>query len=146
MAKCSASGPSARTGKKVNAPMIRTVPASTPPKRRPSVRIVPTVIGTSFLAAIEPASASIKTIDTYRPRPITTAPLAFIQGVFAAIPAKADPLLAACEVYMYISSLKPCELGFEIALRSSEKANVAAMKNRINIGCIRNAAAASLTS
>ena len=27
-------------------------------------RMVPTVIGTSFLAAIEPASASIKTIDT----------------------------------------------------------------------------------
>src|ERR1700736_3781403 len=98
MAKCSAIGPSARTGKKVSAPMISTVPASTPPKRRPSVFIVPTVIGTSFLAAIEPARASIRTIETYRPRVTTVPRLAFHQLVLPFSPANADPLLAAVDV------------------------------------------------
>ena len=58
MIKCSTTGPNANAGTKVNAPTKIMVPISSITNNGVCVGKVPTVVGTVFFAANEPAIAS----------------------------------------------------------------------------------------
>ena len=100
-------GPRIATGMNSSAPTIKTVPSSTTPKRKVSVRNVPADSGVARFAANEPAMASGAMIGMNRAKSITR-PVAIFHGtVLSPSPSNPDPLLAAAELYSYRISLKP---------------------------------------
>ena len=68
-----------------------------PTNRPPSVGKVPAEVGTIFLAASDPAIASIGMIIRKRPMNIASPRVEFQNGVLADRPAKALPLLPVAE-------------------------------------------------
>ena len=77
--------------------MIRITPITRPTNRPPWVGNVPAEAGTIFLAASDPAMASIGMIIRKRPMNIARPRVVFQNGVLADRPAKALPLLPVAE-------------------------------------------------
>src|SRR5947208_1147708 len=92
-ARWSAIGPSTTAGRNDRAPTRSTVPRSIPANVRSSVRRVPLVWGTRFLAARDPAIASGRTIAGNRPSSRTTPVATFQAGVLSPSPSNPEPLL-----------------------------------------------------
>src|SRR6266545_1499233 len=107
MSKCSRMGPKLRAGKNVNAPTITTTPSKSTVNSGVVTGKVPRDGGIYFFCARLPAMASMGMIIMKRPTSIVIAPVVLYQDVLVVSPAKAEPLLAACEVYEYIISLSP---------------------------------------
>src|SRR5262245_19147191 len=77
-------------------------------KMGPLVGSVPGPGGAAFLPAMAPASASAGRIIQKRPKSMARPRAVLYQGVFALMPAKAEPLLAVALVKAYRISLRPC--------------------------------------
>ena len=83
MLKCSATGPSVITGKKVRAAKITTTNTKITEKLMPSVCNVPMDSLTNFFFTRDPAIASCKTIDMYLPNNITSPVVIFQNTVLS---------------------------------------------------------------
>ena len=98
ISRCSRIGPRLRAGKNVSAPTIRITPISSTVNSGVVTGNVPREGGTYFLRARLPAIASMGMIIRKRPINMVNAPAVLYQSVFVVRPAKAEPLLPACEV------------------------------------------------
>src|SRR5439155_4651535 len=95
---------------------------------------VPADAGTGCLRPSEPAIASTGIIRKKRPTSIAIAPVALYQSVFPVRPPNAEPLLLACEVNAYVTSLSPCGPGFAIELSACFSTIDAPAKPRMTTG------------
>src|SRR5262249_16552591 len=109
-------GPSATTGKYVSPTTITTTPVSSAANRPVFVGNVPADGGVGCLRPSEPAIASTGIISMNRPTSIESAPGRLYQLVSPVRPANAEPLLFACDVNAYVTSVRPCGPGFAIEL------------------------------
>src|SRR5437899_4180117 len=107
-------GPRLSAGKKVSAPTIKMTDTSSTLKSGPVIGKVPRDSGTVFLEARFPAIARMGITAKKRPASMTTPMLALYQSVLALMPANADPLFPAAEVYAYRICEKPCGPGLVI--------------------------------
>src|ERR1700755_1579349 len=89
-------------------------PTSMPTNSGLCVSIVPALAGTGCCLASERARPSAKISGANRPISITMPPTVLYQIVFVVRPAKADPLLLACEANAYMISVRPCGPGLSI--------------------------------
>src|SRR5580765_4282782 len=94
---CSAIGPNASAGRKVNAPITMTVQASSTMNSGVCVGSVPADCCTCFFAASEPATASMPIASGKRAKNMQMPSSTFQNGVFADSPANALPLLFAAD-------------------------------------------------
>ena len=99
--RCSAIGPKANAGKKVKAAKIYTINTRIIIKVTLSVRSVPTVSLTFFLANIDQAIASCAIIAIYLPKNIARPAVIFQNAVLSAKPSNPEPLFAAEEANSY---------------------------------------------
>lgn len=106
--KNSASGPNANAGKKLSAPIIRTIKISRNTNIPFVVKSVPAFVAIFFLPARLPTIASVPMIGRKRANSMTRPSETFKNTVFALKPAKAEPLLPPQEEYVYSISEKPC--------------------------------------
>src|ERR1700722_4759534 len=117
--------------------MITITPINRPTKRPLSVGNVPAEGGTIFLAASEPAMASIGTIIRKRPMNIARPSVEFQNGVLADRPAKGLPFLPGGETYAYSASENPCGPALASALVPGSITTATAVKPSMHIGRIR---------
>src|SRR5262249_1458090 len=75
---------------------------------------VPAEAGTCFLAASEPAIASMAIASVKRARNMHTLSITFQNGMFAERPPNPRPLLLLADVTAYSISLKPCAPGLPV--------------------------------
>ena len=93
MLKNSASGPNAKAGKKLSAPIIRTIKISKKTNIPFVVESVPALVAIFLFPARLPAIASVPMIGRKRANSMTRPSETFKNTVFALKPAKAEPLL-----------------------------------------------------
>ena len=74
--------------------------------------------------------ASAGTIRKNLPTSIASAPVTLYQSVLPVSPANAEPLLLACEVNAYTTSLRPCGPGFRIDALAGPIRTEAALNTR----------------
>src|SRR6267378_3051254 len=86
---------------------MRTTEVSNAVNSGVAVGNVPADAGTAFLRPSEPAIASAGIIRKKRPTSIATAPVVLYQRVLPVRPPNAEPLLLACELNAYVTSVRP---------------------------------------
>ena len=92
-------GPNASAGKKLKAPISRTININKNTNMPLQVDKVPALVATVFFLARLPAIAIVASIGRNLTKSITSPMVTFRNGVLALKPANADPLLPPAEEY-----------------------------------------------
>src|SRR5450759_2572429 len=142
----SAIEPGASDGKYVNPATMRMMTTRKPTKLTLWVGMVPAVTGLRFCCATLPATPSMATIGTNRPRNMQTASAMLRNGWSAESPAKAEPLLFDADVNAYSISDRPCGPPVDNAARETGSTSASPVPSRTRVGVISIASAASVIS